>query len=579
MISLFLTVQAMLPFASSLIAKPSFAATAYDGKYYNTKEMLDFSDSTEEEINGYYQDVGNRKGDDLKEYLYQKIACKTEEIQKYYLPYGSGIQGVSKWYQITDRSWSISEEIKPETFRFITSSKDPRCSKTFFYNMYMSEAANNDSKKTYSTLTNGYKVDSTITGFDYGNQKKGNSLYRIDKEHVWAKSHGFEVVDDPFVPGAQTDLHHLVAADGNTNSAGHNNYSYGEVDKSKAKVIQNYLADGTNEISGYLDTKSLTFEPTDEWKGDVARALFYMATRYSKKLEPNTKAEPYLILTDDTTIQDDNGKCQGVQYNLSTLLKWNEEDPVSSYEIHRNNLIYHNIQNNRNPFIDHPEWAKRIYSPSHFSAIQDSYNLHVDDKIDLGLDDFQSVNVKIEPAGIVEVKDNSITAKAPGTCKVIFNYEDETKTVGIEVKDVLSLKKEPEEKTFLLNDNTTLDLNTLFTLQNNFEDEKLSYVSQDERIFTVDGNGILKTGYMPGKADLEIYLIKSQEKTLFKTYEVTNTLSEKTMIILIALLLVILIVLIILIVIFSKMSKKKRKKALNQVKKAYKKTTKQNKKR
>lgn len=579
MISLFLTVQAMLPFASSLIAKPSFAAQAYDGKYYNTKEMLDFSDSTEEEIDGYYQDVGTRKGKEFQEYLYQKISCKTEEIPKYYLPYGSGIQGVSKWYQITDRSWSISEEIKPETFRFITSSKDPRCSKTLFYNMYMSEAANNDPKKTYSTLTNGYKVDSTITGFDYQNQRKGNSLYRIDKEHIWAKSHGFEVMGDTFVPGAQTDLHHLVAADGNTNSAGHNNYSYGEVDKSKAKVIQNYLADGTNEISGYLDTKSLTFEPTDEWKGDVARALFYMATRYSKKLEPNTKAEPYLILTDDTTIQDDNGKCHGVQYNLSTLLKWNEKDPVSSYEIHRNNLIYHNVQNNRNPFIDHPEWAKRIYSPSHFSAIQDNYNLHVDDKIDLGLEDFQNVNVKIEPEGIVEVKDNSITAKAPGTCKVTFDYDDEIKTVEIEVKDVLSLKKEPEEKTFLLNDNTTLDLNSLFTLQNNFKDEKLNYVSQDERIFTVDENGILKTGYISGKANLEIYLIKNKEKTLFKTYEVTNTLSKKTMFILIGLLLVILVVLIILIVIFSKMSKKKRKKALNQVKKAYKKTTKQNKKR
>ena len=44
------------------------------------------------------------------------------------------------------------------------------------------------------------------------------------------------------------------------------------------------------------------------------------------------------------------------------LLEWNVDDPVSQKEIDRNNAVYA-IQNNRNPYIDHPEWAHSIWGP------------------------------------------------------------------------------------------------------------------------------------------------------------------------------------------------------------------------
>jgi endonuclease I len=340
-------------------------ASGYDGKAYDTSTVIDLTDSTVNEINAYYGDVGSQTGSALMSTLYTTIST-----DNYFLNYGSGLSDVGKWYQITDRNWSISDPVDPATFKFIDSGKSADASSFYLYNMYMSDAANNDKNKAISNAVNGYSKDTSLTAIDYVNYKKPNSYIQVDKEHVWAKNHGFKVTEtdskgktsDVFVKGAPTDLHHLVAADHNTNSAGHNDYMYGEVDHSTAKTIYSYLADDTTEISGWLDTSSETFEPTDEWKGDIARCLFYMATRYSNKLDQNTQAEPYLYITDDKTYTDDNNTTfHGVQYNLSTLLSWNEADPVSNYEIHRNNLIYKNVQKNRNPYIDHPEWVRRVY--------------------------------------------------------------------------------------------------------------------------------------------------------------------------------------------------------------------------
>lgn len=94
--------------------------------------------------------------------------------------------------------------------------------------------------------------------------------------------------------------------------------------------------------------------------------------RYSDYKETNTEAEPYLELTDDVTKEDDNAHYHGVFHNLSTYLKWNEQDPVDEYEKHRNNLIYKNVQNNRNPFVDYPSWARAVYDPAYVPEVPDN---------------------------------------------------------------------------------------------------------------------------------------------------------------------------------------------------------------
>ena len=103
------------------------------------------------------------------------------------------------------------------------------------------------------------------------------------------------------------------------------------------------------------------YEPQDEDKGDIARAMFYMVARYSSH---TSSSDPYLKLTNDgSLINSRTSSTSNPGYGglLNTLLEWHELDPVSDYEIRRNNLIYNNAQFNRNPFIDYPSWVNSIW--------------------------------------------------------------------------------------------------------------------------------------------------------------------------------------------------------------------------
>lgn len=166
----------------------------------------------------------------------------------------------------------------------------------------------------------------------------------LNREHVWAcndmrimpttKSSklssyvGYDVNDGSFdyrpnndSKGHFSDLHNLWNAVGSANSS-HSDHFYGEENGSSA--------------SPYL--KNSIFYPGDEYKGDIARILFYMTLMY-----------PYLTLVET----GDSYAIEGNVYYgyLDILLEWDQEDPVSDYEIQRNETIYQ-IQGNRNPFID-----------------------------------------------------------------------------------------------------------------------------------------------------------------------------------------------------------------------------------
>jgi len=162
-----------------------------------------------------------------------------------------------------------------------------------------------------------------------------------NKEHVWAKSHGFPTsTTEPYC-----DLHHLRPTLVSINSS-RGNSDFGELD-------------GVSCSSDSYGNKwtSTIFEPRDEVKGDVARMMFYMETRYGSKTSFNLK----LVNQTTTSTSDGNGKFG----HLDTLLKWHYEDPVSDSEIYRNNVVY-GYQKNRNPYIDHPEYVDLAY-PNGFS--------------------------------------------------------------------------------------------------------------------------------------------------------------------------------------------------------------------
>lgn len=364
---------------SFLPSNEKYAAKAYDGRAYNTSLMMDFTNSTSTEIDAYYGNVGSLTGDSLKDYLYTKISTHFIDDEndttdlKYYQAYGT--TGVTKWYKITDRNWSLSRSITESTYKFADDSGSN------YYETMLYFEDNTTKAKQINTDVNSYTGVVGLTSIDWTNKQVpkasgiyGNNKAQVDKEHVWVKSHGFSPSGDPS-KGAGTDLHHLIAADHNTNNV-HNDMCYGEVaDHSASSTTTVYCVygDGTYDISGWKGTSALgetVFEPTDTWKGNVARALLYMATRYGKQITgttTNSQYEPYLHFTtySSTSTGHSFTNNEGVFHNLDTFLSWNELDPVDSYEEKRNNLIYKNVQDNRNPYIDHPEWARRVFDPNY----------------------------------------------------------------------------------------------------------------------------------------------------------------------------------------------------------------------
>lgn len=161
-----------------------------------------------------------------------------------------------------------------------------------------------------------------------------------NREHTFPKSwFGGEVYP------MYADLFQVYPTDGYVNGK-RGNYPYGEVG-SASWTSMNGSKLGTNTTTGYSGT---VFEPIDDYKGDLARTYFYMATRY---------------------LGEDNGwpgspmvdGAQPEEWALYMLFDWHMDDPVSEKETDRNNAIYQ-IQENRNPFIDHPEFAENIWFPT-----------------------------------------------------------------------------------------------------------------------------------------------------------------------------------------------------------------------
>ncbi len=198
------------------------------------------------------------------------------------------------------------------------------------------------------------KVVCLYTGWTYAKTEFGNGSEQWNREHVWSKSHG----NFGDTPPAGTDLHHLRPCDASVNSAkGNRDFDVG---------TDQYI-DGSGPTQCY--TAPNVWEPRDEVKGDVARMIFYMATRYE-----GDSGEPDLEVVDWVNTAPNNDSLYG---KLSTLLQWHEDDPVDDWERNRNDIIYYNYQNNRNPFIDHPEFVSLIWGdtvlpePSnHVSAFQ-----------------------------------------------------------------------------------------------------------------------------------------------------------------------------------------------------------------
>lgn len=221
--------------------------------------------------------------------------------------------------------------------------------------------------------------------FTYGvNQDDGTlgtaECQRYNREHLIPQS----------VFGSATpmysDAHFVVPSDKYVNA------QRGDLPFGRVNVASNTYTNGTkkgsNLNSGYSAGYSGTvFEPIDEFKGDIARMLLYFAVRYE-----NQVASWSFPMFNGTSNQVFTSNA------INVLLTWHNNDPVSVREVSRNNAIY-NRQNNRNPFIDHPEYAMSIWGSLLYNDTFES----IDNAITIYPNPSNDNKVNIE--SIVEIND------------------------------------------------------------------------------------------------------------------------------------------------------------------------------
>ncbi|APX99801.1 endonuclease [Lacinutrix venerupis] len=186
----------------------------------------------------------------------------------------------------------------------------------------------------------------TYLNFTYGSDQCGSYNSEGDcynREHLVPQSSFGEA--SPM----KNDVHHVYPTDGYVNG-GRGSFPFG-IAASGGTTYTNGSKRGSSLVSGYSGT---VFEPIDEFKGDIARALLYFATRYENNVDNYTSFDMFNG-SNDQVFQD---------WAIDLLLDWHYNvDPVSQKEIDRNNAAY-NFQGNANPFVDHPEYANLIWNPN-----------------------------------------------------------------------------------------------------------------------------------------------------------------------------------------------------------------------
>ena len=158
----------------------------------------------------------------------------------------------------------------------------------------------------------------------YVDRTDAQNNYNFNTEHTWPQSNFSE--QEPM----KSDLFHLFPTDNPANGI-RSNYPFG-------KVVSNVTWDSAGSKLGKNYLNQIVFEPRDVHKGNVSRSMFYFITRY-----------PVNYGGFFTQVQED------------VFREWNKLDTVDTAELNRNTAIAV-YQGKRNPYIDHPEFADRIYS-------------------------------------------------------------------------------------------------------------------------------------------------------------------------------------------------------------------------
>jgi endonuclease I len=190
-----------------------------------------------------------------------------------------------------------------------------------------------------------------------------------NREHTWPNSLGFgSATGNLGLPHSPyTDTHMLYLTESVYN-ADRGNKPYANCTQAsgcseRVTEANNGSGGGSGAYPGNSnwvkspDGNGGSFEVWGKRKGDMARAIMYMAIRYEGGTHPTTgQSEPDLELTDNRSLIVITSSSPAYMGLLSTLVAWHQADPPDAAERARNEVIY-SFQGNRNPFIDHPEWG------------------------------------------------------------------------------------------------------------------------------------------------------------------------------------------------------------------------------
>ena len=153
-----------------------------------------------------------------------------------------------------------------------------------------------------------------------------------------------------------SDAFHIYPTDCKANNH-RSSYLYGECANGTSLSTKKCAETGKLGTSDWDEYYGTVYEVADEYKGDIARSYFYMATRYAGQCEDWIGGA---FGSDNNGLDD---------YTAQLMLKWHRQDPVSEKELIRNEVIFGNPiynkcdkkQANRNPFIDYPELVEYIW--------------------------------------------------------------------------------------------------------------------------------------------------------------------------------------------------------------------------
>ena len=400
-------------------------AKAYDKASLPT--TIDLNAVDDSDVRAYYSSL-NTLGDAEKQgtNLLKNLKPILMNGQRYYSYDLSSGKDIWKMYEITDRDWDLSPASEISGYNASTGiitgytygeSASKKGSNPYIHALYVNRDGEN-------------KVHAWATEKDGKSSHGDNAEWHIDREHIWPKSQGFEDSDaDPGTSGARGDPMHLWAGDSYVNSALHSNYFYGYVDTTKSytdgKDKYTYVSHNLMGYSKTLGGSVSVFEPQDDDKGDIARAVFYMVARYNNLAGNDNTIEndnPNLELVSDLGEWKQKGYIStssktGKLGILSDLLEWNRLDPVDDYEIRRNNLLYKNFTYNRNPFIDFPQWADLIWGEDKNSKVANPTTDAINDSV-IVLKDFNQ--------SIKEGESLKFSATVKGGADITWEIEDET---------------------------------------------------------------------------------------------------------------------------------------------------------